>query len=381
MSDARSRVSKGRSELAWIHPFFSYLLLKLRLVQDDTIGTGGTMATDGFCLTFHPPFVDGLTFNELIGVLAHEVLHIANAHHLRRGGRHHLLFNIACDLAINPLVIQAGFVLPKNRLYDIKYIGWSAEAIYDDLVKNGCSYVAVAWGVINDQPSTSGGAMSATEMQAAEAKLRMDISDAARVAERAGKSSDMIRNLAQEARETAINWRERLRSFVSKHGPVTSTTWRKPSRRGVGVGLYLPAPVREQCPPMGVIIDSSGSINQTALGAFLAEMRAISEEANPEELNVGVGGMALSVIFSMLPYDTIPEIKGGGGTRLQFMVNQFAELYPQTTMLVVLTDLVDNHIDNPPAFPVMWLVWGEAWKLRERHWPTYGEIVPMKDAT
>jgi predicted metal-dependent peptidase len=374
---ALRRVSQARAELAWLHPFFAALALNCRLVEGVPGTTIKTMATDGVAIFFHPPFVDGLSDQELMGVLAHEVLHIANAHHLRRNGRNPLLWNIACDAAINPLLLAARFVLPTGGVLIEKYAGWNAEAIYDDLVKDMVVIEMPSWGLIMDQPGSNGGAMTATERQAAEARLRMDVIDAARNAEKAGRTHDFVKRLSEEARTTTINWREMLRHFVSKNGPVTSSSWRRLARRGIGVGISLPSPVREQCPPIGVIIDTSGSINQRALAAFLGELRAIVEEVEPEETNVGAGGTGLSVTFAMDPYMTFLELKGGGGTALQRMVTAFAEAYPQTRMLIVLTDLIDSRMNNEPQFPVMWLVWGENWRNRPQYWPTYGDIIPM----
>ena len=67
-------------------------------------------------LQYHPPFVTALSPDELVGVLAHEVMHCALAHPARRQGRDAERWNVACDLAINPLLVRAGIVLPASRL-------------------------------------------------------------------------------------------------------------------------------------------------------------------------------------------------------------------------------------------------------------------------
>ena len=74
------------------------------------------MATDGRVLDYNPRFVTGLGPDELVGVLAHEVMHNALAHPGRRGLRDPTQWNVACDLAVNPLLVQAGFALPASRL-------------------------------------------------------------------------------------------------------------------------------------------------------------------------------------------------------------------------------------------------------------------------
>ena len=51
-----------------------------------------------------------------LGVLVHELLHCSNKHHARRCRREPTLWNVAADLAINPLCVEAGFTLPEGAL-------------------------------------------------------------------------------------------------------------------------------------------------------------------------------------------------------------------------------------------------------------------------
>ena len=89
------------------------------------------MATDGVSLFYNPAFVETLNAAELAGVLAHEVMHPALQHHTRRGDRDRKRWNMACDYAINPLLLDAGLTLPKDVLIDHRFRGMSAERIYN----------------------------------------------------------------------------------------------------------------------------------------------------------------------------------------------------------------------------------------------------------
>ena len=70
------------------------------------------------------------------GLLAHEVMHPAMQHHTRRGDRDPGLWNEAADYAINPILTDAGFVLPGAPLLDRAYCGMTAEQIYEALRKS-----------------------------------------------------------------------------------------------------------------------------------------------------------------------------------------------------------------------------------------------------
>jgi predicted metal-dependent peptidase len=98
------RIQKARTTLLLDHPFFGTLLFRLGAQARNSIAT---MATDGVSLYFNPEFVDSLSSAELIGVLAHETMHPALQHHTRRSGRKPKRWNMACDYAINPLLVDA----------------------------------------------------------------------------------------------------------------------------------------------------------------------------------------------------------------------------------------------------------------------------------
>ena len=81
LSAARARLVLGRDATS---AFFACLALRLVPEADESVGT---MATDGRTLSFRPGFVNGLTADELVGVVAHEVMHNALAHSGRLGAR------------------------------------------------------------------------------------------------------------------------------------------------------------------------------------------------------------------------------------------------------------------------------------------------------
>jgi len=141
--DARVKVHRN---LLWINArkgFFAQLLSKLNIygVSDPRYQT---MCTNGFNIQYHPDFVLGQSDAAIRFVLCHEILHCVGDHMSRRGGRDPLLWNYACDYAINPIlnveVVGGAFEWPSNLdgsrmgLYEEKYEGMKAEDIYDLLV-------------------------------------------------------------------------------------------------------------------------------------------------------------------------------------------------------------------------------------------------------
>ena len=122
------RIQKARTALLLDHPFFGSLLYRLKDRESLAVKT---MATDGVSLLWNPEFVETLTAATLAGTLAHEVMHPALHHHLRRSGRDLKRWNVACDFAINPLLVDAGLKLPEGILLENRFRGMSAEQIYN----------------------------------------------------------------------------------------------------------------------------------------------------------------------------------------------------------------------------------------------------------
>jgi len=128
---ALRKLTRARLDLVLEHPFFG--AMALRLVPEEDSGCAD-LWTDGVRLGFNPRAVERLDEPQLAAVLAHEILHLACEHHLRRGDRDKALWNRACDLAVNGLLSEAGFALPRDYPVDKAQAGRPAEAIYARLL-------------------------------------------------------------------------------------------------------------------------------------------------------------------------------------------------------------------------------------------------------
>jgi predicted metal-dependent peptidase len=101
-----------------------------------------TCATDGKVLAVNPTWYMARTTGGRITVFAHELFHAALGHCLRRMGRDPDWWNAACDHEANNLIVSSGkYEIPTGEVgdtwvCDLKYRGWVAERIYDDLVKD-----------------------------------------------------------------------------------------------------------------------------------------------------------------------------------------------------------------------------------------------------
>ena len=127
-------ITKARARLLVRAPFIGSIALGLAWVNAPDIGT---MATDGRAVWFNPEWCEAHGVEKTMGVIAHEVLHVVNRHHLRRGERDAELWNVAADLLINRLLEDDKYVLPPDGLFDRdrRYAGLPTETIYARLLE------------------------------------------------------------------------------------------------------------------------------------------------------------------------------------------------------------------------------------------------------
>jgi len=296
------------------HPFFGSLLFRLKDCECRSIET---MATDGVSLYYNPDFVETLNAATLAGTLAHEVMHPALHHHMRRSGRDPKRWNVACDFAINPLLLDAGLHLPEGVLLDNRFRGMSAEQIYNLLESeteqdsgrerrdgepegNGSNDETLLPGDSNEPtaPITEGGIGQVLdapqpgapppdeESPTIEAQARewdIAVNQAATIAKQAGKVPAGLNRTLEGAAEAAVDWREMLRRHWSETTPA-DYSWMRPNRRHIWAGLYLPGVVREGIGEVAIAVDCSGSVSARQLRLFEAEVRSILEGQRPERV-------------------------------------------------------------------------------------------------
>jgi hypothetical protein len=186
------------------------------------------MATDGVSLYFNPQFVETLSAAEIAGTLDHEVMHPALQHHTRRGGRNPRRWNMACDYAINPTLLDAGLTLPKDVLLDNRFRGMSAERIYNLLEEDeqNQSSSSDADTEIRGDPDESGGGSNRSESSSGEGD--MDDPHAPRTPAESGRSW-MLRSRRAAKRAQSPSRRATGRSLSSRQRTLRS--WRESTCR------------------------------------------------------------------------------------------------------------------------------------------------------
>ncbi len=129
LAQIENKLSSARTRLILDKPFLGALVLRLPL-QAANPGWCATTATDAKKFFYNPEFIQELRADETQFVLAHEALHCALSHFARRGHRIKHRWDIACDYAINPILVDEGLTPPPGSLMMNEYRGMTAEEIY-----------------------------------------------------------------------------------------------------------------------------------------------------------------------------------------------------------------------------------------------------------
>jgi predicted metal-dependent peptidase len=416
------RISKQRTSLVLDQPFFGALALRLKVVEDPSCKT---FWTDSVSIGYNPAYLAGLNDLETRGVLAHEVLHVANGHCWRQGDRDPDLWNDACDHAINPIIVDAGMLLPKGALMDVRFRGKSAEEIYGILVHekrqkqkqqqqgkgqqdggkpggqsdqqpgdptggssppqsaNGANTPSAgsdpaASANANADPAPSCGEIRqyvADDRAKQEAEWKVAVHQAAKAAQMRGGMPGGLQGMIAQAVEPAVDWRPILHRFAQDSSP-TDYSFAIPNRRYLHMRLYLPSLHEPAVGDAVFVRDSSGSVWDETQAQFAAEILAVNDAVRPRRLIVMDCDTRVTQIqtFERGEAVDLQPVLGGGGTSFLDPFRRLADDGIHPAFLVYLTDMDGRFPDEEPSYPVLW---ASTTPLRRARQAPFGEVVEV----
>ncbi len=134
-SDVELKLSAARTKLIIDKPFLGALVLRLPMIKADPEWCKRT-ATDAKNFYYNEEYIKSLSLDQTQFIFAHEALHCALSHFARRVHRVKHRWDLACDFAINQMLMKDGLTPPPESLYLKPYEGMTAEEIYPLLDDN-----------------------------------------------------------------------------------------------------------------------------------------------------------------------------------------------------------------------------------------------------
>lgn len=380
------RLSSARVKLVLNHPFWASLATGMPMVITDTIPTrvpghgtvyvpNPTAATDGDTLYFNPAFLDTLTDDEVLFLVAHEVGHPMLMHIFRRGDRDMGRWNRAADYVLNDLLVNEGIgTMPSCGLYDPRICaagGHVAEGVYrllqdnDDAKGSGGG----SGGALDTCLDASGATQAEQAGKAAEWRLR--VTQAANAAKMQGALSDNMKRFVEEHLRVKEDYWVLLQDFLVK-AKLDMRTYARPNRRFLTQGLYTPSRTGEKLGDIVFAVDCSVSIGGDELADFGARVKLVHEDMKPDRLHVIYFDAEVCHVDTYSQDDTVHITPhGGGGTRFSpvFQWLEGAGVTPDAC--VFLTDLYCDDFGLEPEYPVLWVTTG-------RTSAPFGRVVKME---
>ena len=415
MPDIENKLVSARTRLILDKPFLGALVLRLPMMEGDPSWCKTTFS-DGKTLYYNAEYVNSLDIDQTQFALSHEALHCALSHFYRRGHRIKTRWDLACDYAVNPLLINDGLKPTPDAAYLEQYKGMTAEEIYpclddeddeddeqeqdsdtddnedlenkhqgdagnddserdpeqddqSDSEKEPEQDDRTEGAGKNQHENQSNGGSAAPEPQPMSGQEQEDLNTqwqqrlaaAAQTAHQRGQLGGEMARMVDFLLQPRLPWRMLLQRYMTMTARDDYSYSRPSSRRGNPA--VFPR-LRSSETSVVVVIDTSGSISEEEIGEFISEINAIKSHVTARitlltcdsELNHGCP-------WYFDPWDDFSRdiaILGGGGTNFRPPFEWIEKQDRAPDLLVYFTDAMGIFPRAEPMYPVLWLVKGQA---------------------
>ncbi|WP_428634969.1 vWA domain-containing protein [Sedimenticola sp.] len=405
MSEIETKLSAARTRLILDKPFLGALVLRLPMLEADPAWCH-TTATDARAFYYNAEFIDALTLEQTQFVLAHEALHCALSHFARRLHRDKYRWDIACDLAINPMLIEEQLEPCPGALHLVEFEGMTAEEIYpcidesdqmnthdQHIYDQGDNHSGGTPSGGGDQPNeqtapensetppapptpskpatqsktepvakraNQPAPLSPSEQEKLAIQWTQSLAGAYQQAIQAGKLGGELERMIGHLLQPRIPWRRLLAKYMTATARE-DYNWSRPSRRE---GDAILPSLRSNELKVVIGLDTSGSISDEEMRQFVSEINAIKGQANARITLLACDAvLADDGPWIVEPWEQLQlprEFKGGGDTDFRPVFEWVERHDSACDLLIYFTDAQGDFPNQEPAMPVIWLIKGKA---------------------
>lgn len=372
--DKQKSLSKISKELMLKEPYYGFFLIMLNKVWRKDLPTAGVSKNGiNFQLAINEDFWTGLSEMHQMGLLKHELLHIAFGHLTSfKSFKNHRLANVAMDMEINQYIekdwLPQGGIniddyedLNLERKAGCRYYYDKLNQFQDEKDKNGtCGNEGMdklldqvangegpdhsTWGEFED--------LSEAEQKLIEKQLQKVLSDAKeQTIKKRGNVPGEIEGVIviEEIVAPKFDWRGYIRRFTGVSTKVFTKKIRRKENRRFFDNPGLKIKMKQH---MLLAIDTSGSVSDSELQEFMGEIHHIYK--------VGVDVTVVQCdtsIKSIEPYKGKHEINvsGRGGTEFDPVLDYYNANQKKYTSLVYFTD-GECYTSVVPKGNVLWVL-------------------------
>lgn len=394
MKNKEATLAKASKTLMLKEPFYGFFLIMLNKVWDKKrVPTAGVSRNQiNYQLTINEDFWNSLTEMQQLGIMKHELLHIAFFHLTNyHNYKDKKMANIAMDMEINQYIERDW--LPEDGIFIENYpdldlepkagtkyyydklkqaqqqhqqSGTSGDENFDkvcDSLSQGETTVVISvnGGSDNQEVTLDGHEtwdefedLSEAEKKTIEQQLDHVLKEAAQMTQQKGRGTlpgylkDYIENIDKKE-PPKFDWRGYMRRFTGSSTKVYTKKIRRKENRRFSENPGLKIKMKQH---MLLAIDTSGSVSNQELQEFMQEIDHIH--------NTGVDITIVqcdTAIRNIKEYDGKGKLKvhGRGGTEFDPVIEYYNENLRKYTSLVYFTD-GEASADVKPKSRVLWVL-------------------------
>lgn len=343
-----------------------------------------TAYTNGRDEWYGREFVNKLTEKELGFVVAHEAMHKMYRHlttwkklHDEDSG----LANAACDYVINlqlrdldkaenviamPIYKDGPSKGKVMGLVDERFRGMNAKQVFDILKEEQEDSGGDGGGGdgegFDDHDWEGAESLTDEEKQELERQVDQAIRQGLIAEKKFGKGAGGLGRDMEDLLTPTVDWREVLREFVkSTCAGKDKSSWRRPNRRFLGSGTYMPTLVSETVGNIVVAVDTSGSVGRDEFLEFMSEVKSIADDVKPSRVDMLYWDGEVDKHEEYEQHEVANLIDatrpmGGGGTDPDCVPKYMASKNMRPECVVMFTDGYVPNWGNDWVAPVLWVV-------------------------
>ena len=372
--DKQQSLSKISKELMLKEPYYGFFLIMLNKMWRKDLPTAGVSKNGiNYQLAINEEFWTSLSEKHQMGLLKHELLHIAFGHLVSFGSfRNKKLANVAMDMEINQYIDPD--YLPDGGI-DINN--------YEDLdldIKAGCRYYYDKLQQLKDEKDKNGTCgneemdklldnvdngdvpdhstweefddLSEAEKKLIEKQIQKVLADAKeQTIKKRGNVPGEIEGviIIEEIVKPKFDWRSYVRRFSGTSTKVFTKKIRRKENRRYDENPGLKIKMKQH---MLLAIDTSGSVSDTELTEFMNEIHHIYK-----------AGVDITIVQCDTSINSIEEykgknelnVKGRGGTEFDPVLDYYNANQKKYTSLVYFTD-GECYTSVKPKGRILWVL-------------------------
>ncbi len=390
MSDdaIQTQLSAARTRLILERPFLGALVLRLPLVEADP-GWCKRTATDTRSLYYNRDYIASLTSRQTQFMLAHDALHCALSHFTRRLHRNRHRWDLACDFAINAMLIGEGMEPPADALYLERFSGMTAEEIYP-MIEEDDDREPVDQHLYDDHDEESEGSGSERgepdlnrqgshrlesgesghgverppplgegERQRLETQWQQHLAGAAQQAIQSGKMDGAMARLVDHFLQPQLPWRVLLARYMTASAR-DDYSYTRPSSRRSGEAIF--PSMRSGQVEVVVALDTSGSISEEEISEFVSEVNGLKGQMRARVTLLSCDQEIVGEPREFAPWEELvvdtDSLRGGRGTSFVPVFEWIDQRDSRPDLLLYFTDAEGRFPELESPLPVVWLVKG-----------------------